>query len=169
MFAAHASWEDIRVGQTFGLTIHIGPKLADALPTQLRAQRRHAIAAVAAHAAVEHKPDWLGCVVDLGKTYRNADDAESAVAVFREYLADAAHKVDYTRVIRGYWHAWSHCEGLRGDDQVHALASAWLGERTGPDEKTLGYFKNHHQAADAVGTPSPSSLKQAIDWLQDGG
>ena len=63
--------------------------------------------------------------------------------------------------------------GLVGTDggSVHALArraAAWLGERTDPDEKTLGYFKNHQRAADAIATPSPGDLEQAIAWLVAG-
>ena len=48
------------------------PEARQALPELLPAKRRHAIAAAAARAAVEYKSERLDCVVDLGKTHRNA-------------------------------------------------------------------------------------------------
>lgn len=116
---------DVRVHPvSFSPIVHIGPRLAKALPEQLSARRRQDIAAAAARAAVEHKSERLDVVVDLGKTYRNAGDAEAAVAVFRDHLADAPGKVDHMDVIRGYWYEWSVCEGERGGGREHALA--WL-------------------------------------------
>ena len=36
-----------------------------------------------------------------------------------------------------------------------------------PDSKTAGYFKDHHRAADGLGTPWPIGREQAIAWLRD--
>lgn len=119
---------DIHFGDaSFPMTIHAGPRLQRALPPQIPEDRRKAIAIAAAKAAVIHKSEWLGCVVDLGKTYRHADEPEAAAAVFRDNLASASTKVDYNQVIRGYWYEWGVCESKRGTANEHALASAWLG------------------------------------------
>ncbi|WP_295426782.1 metallophosphoesterase [uncultured Thiodictyon sp.] len=198
---------------SFSPIVHIGPRLAKALPELLSAKRRHAIAAAAARAAVEGKSDWLSCVVNLGKTYRNAGNYDTAAGLFRQELFAAPVKVDYELNIRGYWYEWGVCEGLaatertadawlqglslsdhlnpapitleriklscaglgvafgklagREGQNTFALArraAAWLGERGGPDAKT--YFKDHHQAADALGTPWPPGREQAIAWLR---
>lgn len=117
----------VRIGQTFSFVVHAGPRLQKALPPQLTEDRRKAIAIAAAKSAATHKSEWLGCVVDLGKTYRRADDADQASQVFRDNLAAANEKVDHHEVIRGYWYEWSVCEGERGTATEHALANAWLG------------------------------------------
>ncbi|HYN76721.1 MAG TPA: metallophosphoesterase, partial [Lamprocystis sp. (in: g-proteobacteria)] len=205
--------QDVQVGRTFAPIVHIGPRLAKALPDLLSAKRGHAIAAAAARAAAEHRPERLDCVTDLGRTHRNAGDPEAATAVFREQMESVATKVDYAENIRGYWYEWGVCEGLaatertadawlqglslsdylnaapitlenvklicaglgvafgklagRNGQDTYALArraAAWLGERGGPDAKP--YFKDHHQAADALGTPWPTGREQAIAWLR---
>jgi len=118
---------DIHFGdQSFPRTVHAGPWLQDALPKQLSEQRRKEIAIAAAKAAVTHKTEWLGCIVDLGKTYRIAESFAEAVQVFRDNLANARGKVDFADVIRGYWYEWGMSEGSLGDNPSHRAADAWL-------------------------------------------
>lgn len=118
--------QDVRIGVTFTRIIHAGPRLQRDLPPQFTEQRRKEIAAAAAKSAVLHQSTWLGCVVDLGKTYRNAGDFAAAVQVFRENLPTASSKVDFAEVIRGYWYEWGIAEGSAGDDASHRGADAWL-------------------------------------------
>lgn len=117
----------MRVGPTFSQIVHSGPRLQRALPPQLTEDRRKDIAIAAARAAVKYQSEWLGCVDSLARTYRNAGDIEEAVHLFRGGLSEARSKVDYDKVIRGYWYEWSVCEGLRGKEREHSLADAWLG------------------------------------------
>ena len=102
--------------------IHAGPRLQSNLPPQFSKQRRKEIAVAAASSAVTHQSTWLGCVVDLGKTYRMADDFPAAVQVFRDNLSTVSSKVDYAKVIRGYWYEWGVAEGLAGND----ASDAWI-------------------------------------------
>lgn len=119
--------QDIRIGDTFTRIIHAGPRLQGELPHQFTEQRRKEIAVAAAKSAVLHQSTWLGCVVDLGKTYRNAGDFAAAVQVFRNNLFTAPSKVDFADVIRGYWYEWSLAEGEKCGVSEKALANAWLG------------------------------------------
>lgn len=110
----------------FSGIIHVGPRLQRNLPQQFSEKRRKEIAIAAAKAAVTHQTTWLGCVVDLGKTYRNAKDFSAAAKVFRDNLRSAPNKVDYTDIIRSYWYEWGIAEGSFGDDVTHRAADAWL-------------------------------------------
>ena len=116
----------VQVGQTHGETLHIGPTLERTLPSAILETRRRDIAIAAAKSAVENMTDWLGCVVDLGKTYRNAKMPQEAVAVFRGGLATAKNTQDYDEVVRGYWYEWGVCEGVRIDNARDQFADAWL-------------------------------------------
>ncbi|KAF0215358.1 MAG: hypothetical protein FD174_4155 [Geobacteraceae bacterium] len=118
--------QDILFGTWNSLIIHAGPQLQRNLPQQFSERRRKEIAVAAARSAVMYKSTWLGCVVDLGKTYRNANDYAAAVQVFRDNLRIAPSKADFTDVIRGYWYEWGVAEGSLSDDAMHRLASAWL-------------------------------------------
>ncbi|WP_324013563.1 P-loop NTPase [Aeromonas hydrophila] len=117
---------DVRVGETFTRIIHAGPRLQRELPRQFTEQRRKEIAVAAARAAELHQSAWLGCVVDLGKTYRNAGDFDAAVQVFRDNLPTAPNKVDFAEVIRGYWYEWGMAEGSTGNDATPHASDAWL-------------------------------------------
>lgn len=117
----------IRRGQTFSSIVHPGTRLRKRLPQQLAKERRNVIAIASANARVEAEENRLVLIVDLGKTYRQADETEQAVQVFRDHFASAPAKVDYNRFIRSYWYEWSVCEGERGSLAEHALANAWLG------------------------------------------
>jgi hypothetical protein len=110
----------------FSQAILIGPRLQRELPMKLPEKCRNEIALEAAKAAKEKKTEWLGCIVNLGKTYRNASDFTSAVQVFRDNLPSAPVKVDFTDVIRGYWYEWGIAEGSVGDDASHRAAGVWL-------------------------------------------
>lgn len=114
----------VRVGQTFSPIVHAGPRLQRALPQRMPEDRRKGIAIAAAKAAATHMSEWLGCVVDLGRTYRRAKEHERAAQVFRDNLASASAKVDFSDVIRGYWNEWSVCEGERTTATGHG--DAWL-------------------------------------------
>lgn len=113
--------------QTHTKIIHAGPQLQRNLPQQFSEQRRKEIAVAAAKSAVVHQSNWLGCVVDLGKTYRNANDYAVAIQVFRDNLITASSKVDFNDVIRGYWYEWSLAEGAGCKERDKALANGWLG------------------------------------------
>lgn len=117
-----------RIGQTFSKIVHAGPLLQRSLPRKLRQGRRDEIAIAAAKAAATYMTEWLGCVVDLGKTYRNARMYPEAIKVFRDNLINAEARVDYADVIRSYWSEWAVAEGLSGNgkDRNSALADAWL-------------------------------------------
>ncbi len=118
--------QDVRIGETFTRIIHAGPRLERELPRQFIEQRRKEIAVATANSAVLHQSTWLGCVVDLGKTYRNAGDFAVAIQVFRDNLPTAPNKVDFSDVIRGYWNEWGVAEGASGDERANALANPWL-------------------------------------------
>lgn len=113
---------DVRIGRSFAQIIHAGPRLQHELPHHFTEQRRMEIAVAVAKSAVEAQTTWLGCVVDLGKTYRNSGDFPAAVQVFRDNLSTASSKVDYAKVIRGYWYEWGVVEGLAGND----ASNAWI-------------------------------------------
>jgi len=110
----------------FSQAILVGPRLQRELPKQLPEKRRNEIAIEAAQAAKEKKTEWLGCIVNLGNTYRNAGDFAAAVQVFRDNLPTAPSKVDFADVIRGYSYEWGVAEGRAGDDAAHRAADAWL-------------------------------------------
>jgi hypothetical protein len=118
--------QDVRIGDTFAQIIFAGPRLQGDLPPQFTEERRKEIAVAAAKAAVLHQSTWLGCIVDLGKTYRNAGDFAAAVQVFRDNLPTVPSKVDFAETIRGFWYEWGISEGLLGDDQSHRAADAWI-------------------------------------------
>ncbi|HLO41184.1 MAG TPA: SIR2 family protein [Phycisphaerales bacterium] len=110
----------------FSSIVLSGPRIGDALPSQIAGPRRNVIAIAAAIAATRHKSEWLGCVVSLGKTYRLANEPCNAAKVFRDNLPNASAKVDYDKVIRGYWYEWGLCEGLTSDISSHRAPDAWL-------------------------------------------
>ena len=118
---------DIHFGHWYSDIVHAGPRLQRALPQQLSDDRRKAIAIAAAKASSSAEPERLSRVTGLGRTYRNAEMFEQAVATFRDNLNSAESKVDFESDIRGYWYEWSVCEGERGTANDHALADAWLG------------------------------------------
>lgn len=97
--------------QSHGPILHAGPRLLRDLPGTLSKDRRKAIAIAAAEAATEHQAEWLGCVVDLGKTQRFGGNAKAAAEVFRQNIRQVCGKVDFTRVIRGFYFEWCTCEG----------------------------------------------------------
>jgi hypothetical protein len=111
----------------FSDIVHAGPRLQEALPRRLSEQRRREIAIAAARAAVAAEPERLSCVVDLGKTYRNAGSFTYAAQLFRESLSGLSSKVDFSTDVRGYWYEWGVSEGESGDERENALANAWLG------------------------------------------
>ncbi|MBU1050621.1 hypothetical protein KKG90_11435, partial [Candidatus Bipolaricaulota bacterium] len=112
--------------QTHSKIIHAGPRLQRELPPQFTEQRRKEIAIVVAEVSGMALPERLDCIVDLGKTYRNAGDFAAAVQVFRNNLPAAPNKVDFAEVIRGYWYEWGVAEGSAGDDASHRAVDAWL-------------------------------------------
>lgn len=125
--------QTVRTGQDGGVShqshswiIYAGPRLQRNLPQQFSEQRRKEIAIAAAKSAVQHQSTWLGCVVDLGKTYRNANDYTAAVQVFRDNLLTAPSKSDFNDVIRGYWYEWGVAEGSVGGDASRRAADTWL-------------------------------------------
>jgi hypothetical protein len=113
--------------QTHSKIVHAGPRLQRALPPLFTEQRRKEIAVSAAKASVIAEDDRLSYVVDLGKTYRTAGDFAAAVKVFRDNLNSAEGKVDFAKVIRGYWYEWGLAEGVKCEVPVKALANCWLG------------------------------------------
>lgn len=115
-----------QVGQTHGATLHIGPDLEMRLPSAIPEMRRRDIAIAAAKSAAENMTDWLGCVVDLGKTYRNAKMPKEAAEAFRRGLNHSKREQDFLEVVRGYWYEWGVCEGRRIDDARDPFADAWL-------------------------------------------
>ena len=115
----------VHVNDTHALVLHAGPRLQHSLPTQMSANRRAAIAIAAARASVKFKSEWLGCVVDLGNTLRIAERYDDAVSVFRNGLADAHTKADFSQKIRGYWHEWGTCEGNRSTI-APGVADTWI-------------------------------------------
>jgi hypothetical protein len=136
--------EDGRVQHpTFRQIVRAGTRLQQALPQQLREERRKEIAIAAALADVAAQPERLGSIIDLGKTYRRADKLLEASKVFRDKLAYAstrakadalaeAHKGESAKgapadFIRNYWYEWSVCEGERGKEREQAVVDAWLG------------------------------------------
>ncbi len=113
--------------ETHAKVIHAGPKLQKNLPQQLPEERRRAIAIAAAKASVAAEPDRLSNIVDLAKAYRKAGKVLEAIQLLREQLVTTKGKVDYAEWIRGYWYAWSVCEGKGCKEGSDALANAWLG------------------------------------------
>jgi hypothetical protein len=117
---------DIQIGESFSPIVHAGARLQKELPQELPEQRRKAIAIATSDAAVEHMVEWLGCITNLGKTYRQAGDSSKAVEVFRKNLPSITSKVDYLKGVRPFWNEWSVCEGMRGSEKEHTLADIWL-------------------------------------------
>lgn len=118
--------EAFNAGHTHGPILHIGPRLESRLPIAIPEFRRREIAIAAAKSAAKNMADWLGCMVDLGKTYRNAKMPKEAAKVFRDGLGNAKKTLDFAEVIRGYWYEWGVCEGRRVDDARDLFADAWL-------------------------------------------
>ena len=112
---------------TFGETMHAAPRLQRLLPKAISEERRKEIALAAAQAAVSVHEDRLDQIVDLGRTYRAADDFENAAKVFRDGLVGVRTKTDYVDNARGYWYEWGICEGNRGSDPAFAATNVWLG------------------------------------------
>lgn len=110
----------------FSSIVHAGPRLQHQLPPQFPKQRRKEIAVAAAKSAVFHQSTRLDCIVDLGTTYRHADDFAAAVQVFRDNLSDTMSKDDFADTIRGYWFEWGVAEGSLGDGAPHRAVDAWL-------------------------------------------
>ncbi len=138
--------ESREVGYTHGAILHIGPNLERALPSVIPEDRRREIAIAAAKCAAEKMTVWLGCIVDLGKTYRNAKMPKEAAEALRHGLARAEKTSDYAEVIRGYWHEWAVCEGLRTDGVIDPVASAWLesialSDQLNPADITMNQLK----------------------------
>jgi hypothetical protein len=73
-----------------------------------------------------HQPDWLGCIVSLGKTYRGIGELTDAAKLFRDNFGGLRNKRDFDQNIRGYCQEWGVSEGLLGDDVTHRAADAWL-------------------------------------------
>ncbi len=117
---------EVRIGSTFGMLLYAGPRLLEALPKEFSEERRSEIAIAAARAAVARRPDWLGCIISLGRTYREAGKPADAVRLFRDSLASLRSKLDFDEHIRGYWHEWGVSEGSLGNDPTHRAADAWL-------------------------------------------
>lgn len=113
-----------RIGPTFSYIVHAGHRLQKALPQQIPEQRRKVIAVAAATADVAAESNRLIPLVDLAKTYRHAGEFEQAAQIFRENLPTTFAKVDYNKVIRGYWYEWSVCEGER--PAATGDANSWL-------------------------------------------
>jgi hypothetical protein len=113
-------------GDTHGDIILAGPRLIDALPSAISQSRREEIAISAAKSAVRYQSDWLGCVVNLGQTFRKARSPAEGVAVFKEHLPNIRNSVDYSRVIRGYFHEWAVCEANVAKGADHMRASVFL-------------------------------------------
>jgi len=112
---------DTRVGN-FPMIVYAGPRLLDELPKQLSEKHRTEIAISAAKASVKYKPEWLGCIVHLGKTYRRAGNYHEAIKVFRDNLETVYDKVDFSDHIRGFWTEWGMAESKSGND----ASAAWL-------------------------------------------
>ena len=111
---------------THSKILHMGPKLQGRLPSRLSASRRGEIAIAAAKASVAAMPDRLECLTDLGSAYRNADQRERAVEVFRSGLPDSRAKVDYENAVRSFWYEWSVSEGGSNRAPAAASSNAWL-------------------------------------------
>lgn len=110
----------------FSQAVLIGPRLQRELPEQLPKDLRNNIAIAAAQTSQECKTEWLGCTVNLGKTYRNAGDLPAASQLFRDSLPKAQNKVDFHDVIRGYWYEWGMAESSTEDEGSHRASDAWL-------------------------------------------
>lgn len=117
---------EVRLGPNFAMTVFAGPRLVSDLPKALPKERRHDIALAAATTAVSSRPDWLGCLVSLGKTYRSVGQPGSAAVMFRTNVGAAKTKTDFADDIRGYFHEWGVSEGLLGSEPGHRAADAWL-------------------------------------------
>jgi hypothetical protein len=101
---------------------------------------------------------------------RHVDVARAGLSL-SDHLNPAPLKLDDIKLgCAGLGVAFGRLAGTDGDGAfaLARRAAAWLGERTSPDEKALGYFKNHHRNADAIATPWPGDREQAIAWLRDG-
>lgn len=127
---AECGREGIVGHQSHGQILHAGPRLERALPDAMSEDRRRAIAIAAAVASRNYQSNWLGCIVDLGKTYRFAKETALAIEVFCEEYRNRreaqATKVDWDRMIRGFFYEWGTCEGNVGERHGH-LADVWLG------------------------------------------
>lgn len=115
-----------RIGETFAKIVHAGPTLQKNLPPQFNEQSRKDIAIAAAQSAYSTQSTWLGCVVDLGKTFRTAGDPTNAILTFQNNLSFASKKEDYEKVIRGYWYEWGMTTSWAKDGPSYRAADAWL-------------------------------------------
>lgn len=110
----------------FSKMVHAGPRLVEELPKSIPKSDRAAAGLSAARAAMECKPEWLGCVVGLGNAYRLDDQHGEAIKLFRAQLKAAPDKVDYQDVIRGFWCEWGVSEGAAEKIGENLGASAWI-------------------------------------------
>ena len=113
--------------QTHAKILHAGSRLQRALPQQIPAERRKAIAIAAARADHEAQPDRLGPIIGFAQTMRLAGQPALATTLLRQHLPEVNSLADTAERLRGYWYEWGVCEGLAGDTAEHALANAWLG------------------------------------------
>lgn len=110
----------------FSSITHAAPRLQRELPPQFTKQRRKEIAVATAKADIAAEPDRLCALVDLGKTYRNADDYPKAIQVFRENLSALPKKIDFDSDVRGYWFEWGVAEGAARDGAARRAADVLL-------------------------------------------
>ena len=107
----------------FSPIVYYGSKLHRSLPESLPQTVRAETAVAAAQAAVEAKPEWSSCQINLANTLRaTKDPAAGAQALANSIEAAKEHAIDWAKNVRGYVFEWGVCEGGAGRQAL----SAWL-------------------------------------------
>ncbi|OUJ69402.1 P-loop NTPase [Hymenobacter crusticola] len=122
---AEASQDPYFDSKSYIPILNAGPKLQNMLPSELSEERRKIIAIAAARAAVTAEPNKVRAITSLGKTYRNAQEFQLAVSLFRDNYRKISSAED-CKLIRGYVSEWTISESESGKELRHVLASAWL-------------------------------------------
>lgn len=107
-------------GQSYKYVTHASPKLSASL-RMLPAELRDEIVLSVATASVSALPDRLDVMVSAARALRAMGRPPDGASLLRTGLGKASDKVDYQRVIRGYWNEWGTCEGGAGHSERAAV------------------------------------------------
>lgn len=117
---------DARNTKSYYTVLNAGPKLQEALPINLSLTRRKAIAITAARVSLALEPNRLSPIINLGNTYRIAEEYEQAVTLFRSSFHSISTKLEYNERVRSYMTEWAISEGECEKGRKYVLANAWL-------------------------------------------
>jgi hypothetical protein len=114
-----------RVGETFSLIVHAGPRLKRDLPQDLDPDLRGEVGIAAAEAAMAARPERLDVITDVARALRFAGYPRHAFDLLKSKSTDLKDTVDRSQNARGYFYEWSTCAGNLGDRRGSVM-DVWL-------------------------------------------